>query len=512
LFRRKAKIKPRQSSPGKLGNLVEILQDGVCIANLEGEIIYLNESGYKLLNLSQNNDVNEHNFFEENVKDRIAIVQLKEILEKESLVNNFELQLNTFNDQKLDVLLTINFLYDYRQERIGFLFLFKDVTEIKKIQNQLLQTQKLESVGSMASGIAHDFNNILAAIIPNAELIKMTSKEGTENYTRAEIIENSALRASEIAQRLLAFTRYHEHEKTSVNLNEIIKESIDLFENAMPDSIEIDLNLQEDLFNITADATQIQQVVMNLLLNAKDAMPDGGTIGIRTMKHQIDHNFQQGTLNPGQYIKLIVEDNGQGIPIEILPKIFDPFFTTKDVGKGSGLGLSMVYGIIKKHDGETFVHSIENEGTKFEILLPADEKGFEKVSEEISIQHVPEGLGVLVVDDEPYVRDILTDILKFLGCNVIKAESGRQAIEIFSSEKDKIDYAVVDMRMPKMDGPAAISELRKINPDVKIITTSGFDDRSVEFEKKENIVGFLPKPYSLKSVSKSFKQLVLNGS
>ena len=209
MFRKKTKIKTKQSTPGKLGNLVEILQDGVCIANLESEIIYLNEAGHKLLNLPQNNDVNEHNFFEENVKDRITIVQLKEILGKDNLVNNFELQLYTFDENKLDVLLTINFLYDYRQERIGFLFLFKDVTEIKKLQNQLLQTQKLESVGSMASGIAHDFNNILAAIIPNAELIKMTSQEGSENHTRAEIIENSALRASEISQKLLAFTRYH---------------------------------------------------------------------------------------------------------------------------------------------------------------------------------------------------------------------------------------------------------------------------------------------------------------
>lgn len=512
LFEPKEKEKKKTPAVGQLSNLVEILQDGVCIVNLSGEMIYMNSAGYKLLGLASNTEIDKYNFFEEIIKDEDTLEQLKKIINRDGLVNNYELKLYTFDNKRIEVILNVNFLNDYRQQTIGFLFLFKDITEIKRIQHQLLQTQKLESVGLMASGIAHDFNNILAAIIPNAELIKMTTPPGSENFTRAEIIESSALRASDIARKLLTFTRDNEHERTTVQLNKIIKESADLIKNSLPDSVELEVDLDDDLHSVTADATQIQQVVMNLIINAKDALPKGGVIRVKTMNHFIEHSFQQGTLEPGHYVKIVIEDNGTGIPFDVLPKIFDPFFTTKDVGKGTGLGLSMVYGIIKNHNGATFVNSVENEGTRFEILLPAEEQSIEGEKESLKVSGIPKGLRILIVDDEPYVRDILSDILKYLGCKVIKAENGKQAVELFSTEKDKIDYAVIDLRMPKMDGLQAIAELEKINPELKFITTSGFDDRSIELEKKKNVVGFLPKPYSLKSVSNALNKFIHNGS
>lgn len=496
---------PKSSS--HLGNLVEILQDGVCIANLNGEMIYLNSSGFDLLKIPKNAELNQYNFLNHFVRDEENIQRLKEMMNRDGLVNNFELKLHNLKDGEIETILSVNFLTDFRQQTIGFIFVFKDITEIKEIQRQLLQSQKLESIGLMASGIAHDFNNILAAIIPNSELIKMTSSPTSENYKRAEIIEKSALRASGIAQKLLTFTRNQEQQKALVNLNRIIKESVDLVSNSLPDSIELKIALQDDLHYIVADAIQMQQVIMNLILNAKDAMPDGGVIQIKTVNHHIAHSFQQGSLNPGHYVKITIDDTGTGIPIEVLPKIFDPFFTTKEVGKGTGLGLSMVYGIVKSHSGSIYVNSEENKGTRFDILIPADESSVPKQVEKEMKKGIPPGLKILIIDDEQYVRDILADILKYLGCEVIKASDGKNGIEVLS-QNDNIDYVIVDMRMPKMDGPATISALTKTNPDLQIIATSGYDDRFAELEYGDNIVGFLPKPYSLKNVTKAFESFL----
>ena len=502
-------LKEKTPKPGgHLGNLVEILQDGVCIANLNGELIYLNNAGYSLLKIQVESDISKLNFFNNIIKEPKAINQLKEIVNRDGLVNNLELKLYTLKDNDIDTILTVNFLNDFRQQTIGFIFVFKDVTEIKQIQHQLLQSQKLESIGLMASGIAHDFNNILAAIIPNSELIKMTSSANSDNYNRAEIIEKSALRASDIAQKLLTFTRNQEQQKLPINLNKIINESVDLVCNSLPDYIEVRLNLQNDIHHIVADSTQMQQVLMNMILNARDAMPKGGVISIITQNHLIKQNFQQGALPPGHYVRVTIGDTGTGIPIEILPKIFDPFFTTKEVGKGTGLGLSMVYGIVKSHNGTIYVNSETNKGTQFEILFPADEKSIPKEKEEEMSYGIPQGLKVLIIDDEQYVRDILADILKYLGCEVIKANGGKKGLEIYSAQKSDIDYVVIDMRMPKMDGPSTISALKKINPDLRIITTSGFDDRLIEPENLNNIIGFLPKPYSLKNVSKAFESFL----
>jgi CheY-like chemotaxis protein/two-component sensor histidine kinase len=339
----------------------------------------------------------------------------------------------------------------------------------------------------------------------------MTAEADSENFNRSEIIEKSALRASDIARKLLAFTRNQDQHKTTVDLNNIIEESIDLLSNSLPEYVKIELDLDEHLLKVIADSTQIQQVIMNLVFNARDAMPGGGTITIKTMVHEIKQNFQQGTLKPGYYVKLLFQDDGSGIRLEVLPNIFDPFFTTKDIGKGTGLGLSMVYGIVKSHNGTINVKSDIGNGTRFEILLPADEKSLPERKEEEKSLGIPKGLEVLIVDDETYVRDILGDILKFLGCKVLKAENGEKAIEIYSQENSKIDYVIIDLRMPKMDGPAAIAALERINPNLKIITTSGFDERSTELEKRKNIIGFLPKPYSLKNVSEAFETFLSNG-
>jgi signal transduction histidine kinase len=317
-------------------------------------------------------ELSDYNFFDSFIKDEEKISYIKHQIHQNGLVRNFETQLYRLPGGVLDVILTVNNLTDYKHQIMGLLFLFKDITEIKKIQQQLLQTQKLESIGMMASGIAHDFNNILAAIIPNAELIKLALDDSDINLKRAEIIEKSAHRASDIASRLLTFTRQNDHKfEEYINLNEIITDSFELLQHSLPEDIRISRELEPNLHFIKGDEAQMQQIIMNLTLNAKDAMPTGGTITISTTNFKINNYYQIGSLDPGDYIKLVFKDSGTGIPLEILPKIFDPFFTTKEVGKGTGLGLSVVYGIAKSLGGHIDVSSRVKVGTLFELYFPA---------------------------------------------------------------------------------------------------------------------------------------------
>ncbi len=502
-------FKPKTAKQSfQLADLIEILQDGICITNLAGDLIFMNKAGYDILEIPDDFDLAKLNFFTSFIRDEKNIERIKRSLNQQGLLRNIEIQLYSLKDRLRDVILTSNFISDYRQQNIGSLFLFKDITEIKKIQQQLLQSQKLESVGLLASGIAHDFNNILAAIIPNAELIKMSVPRNSENYHRAEIIEKSAARASEIAHKILTFTRDQDQQKRLINLNDVVQESLELVESSIPDFIFIQTQLEPRLYGILADPTQMQQVLLNLIINSRDAMPKGGEIRIQTCNVELKDDYPFGGLEPGHYIKLSVEDTGVGIPVEILPKIFDPFFTTKEVGKGTGLGLSMIYGIVKGHNGEIFVHTEEKKGTRFDIFLPADKTSVPPVEETPGDTAAPKNLEILVVDDEEYVRNILADILKFLGHKVRKADSGKMALEIFHQHKESIDYVILDMRMPKMDGRVTLEGLHKIKPDVKVIITTGFDSQLSESLKGVGVVGFLRKPYSIRNVSKALEHIL----
>ncbi len=504
------KIKKSTSQKSfQLSELIEILQDGVCITRETGDLIYLNKAAYFFLQIPANSDISQTNFFNTFINDPQQAMSLREQLEKYGLIRNQELQLRTQQNELLDVILTANVLGDYRQEIFGYLFLFKDVTELKRIQNQLLQTQKLESVGLMASGIAHDFNNILAAIIPNAELIKLSSKKEDTNYKRAEIIEKSAHRASEIAQRLLTFTRQGDHRNyETLNLNKVINDSVELLVHGVPDHVKIEQKLQPDLHLINGDASQLQQVIMNLVLNAVDALPRGGIIEIIAENYIIEKYYQVGSLDPGKYVRLSVVDNGVGIPLEIISKIFDPFFTTKDIGKGTGLGLSVVYGIIKSMNGHIEVSSRVNKGTRFDLYLPAEIKSESEETEENLEIKQSKNMTILIIDDEESVLNILGDTLEYLGYKVAKFTSGRDAVNFVHSNIDNFQFAIIDLKMPDMDGRETSQALRKMKPDLKIIFTSGFDDQPITNEDMVGVVGFLKKPYTITQIKKSLKEIL----
>ncbi|MEJ2637116.1 MAG: ATP-binding protein, partial [Calditrichia bacterium] len=504
------KSKPRQSRRSfQLSSLIEILQDGICISNLSGEIIYLNKAGYELLELKNTDNLSQINFFDDLIQIPARVERLKKQINQHGLVKNYELQLKKLNGDVLDVILTINIIGDFRQQTIGFLFLFKDITELKKIQEQLLQGQKLESIGMMASGIAHDFNNILAAIIPNAELIKIASQKGDQNFKRAEIIEKSAHRASDIAQRLLTFTRNNDDKNYKmINLNQVIHDSFELLEHSIAKKVRIAFDLDAELLPFRGDETQMQQVIMNLVINAVDAMSGAGSIQLRTENVQLSNYYEVGSLDPGAYIRFSIKDTGEGIPLEILPKIFDPFFTTKEIGKGTGLGLSVVYGIIKSLNGHIEVDSKPNEGTRFDLYIPVNEEIPQEAKRGPQPKVSPQNLQILIIDDEDYVLNILGDILDFLGYQIIKFNNGFDAVEYYERNSKAIDYIILDLKMPRMDGRMTSSELKKINPNANIIFTSGFDEHPTSDEHISGMVGFLKKPYSINQVAKSLEEIL----
>jgi two-component system cell cycle sensor histidine kinase/response regulator CckA len=506
LFKTKSKV---ESEPFQLSNLIEILQDGVCITKVSGEFIYLNKAAYDMLGVDPAVDITSFNLFEDCIKDESVIDFLKQQIDLKGLVRNHETTLYRIKGESLNVLLTINIIGDFRQQTIGFLFLFKDISEFKKIQQQLLQSQKLESIGLMASGIAHDFNNILAAIIPNAELIKYSMNNENENYKRAEIIEKSAHRASDISQRLLTFTRFKEKQfEEPIDINQLADDSLDLLQSSIPRYVNVTRQFEENLSLFKGDAAQIQQILMNLMINAIDAMPNGGTIRLQTKNFTIENYYEIGSLDPGKYVLFSIKDTGSGIPMELIPKIFDPFFTTKEIGKGTGLGLSVVYGIVKSLGGHIEVDSEVNKGTRFDLYFPVPDDA-PTVEKPEAPEVKPQHLHILIVDDEDYVLNILGDILEFLGYQVTKFSNGHEAILYYQNNHDDVDYVIVDLKMPKLDGRATCAGLRKINPEVKIVFTSGFDDSPMSDEDSNGVIGFLKKPYSINLVSKTLKEMLV---
>ncbi|MEW6066954.1 MAG: PAS domain S-box protein [Nitrospirota bacterium] len=388
-----------------------------------------------------------------------------------------------------------------------------DITDRKKLEEQLLQAQKMEAVGQLAGGIAHDFNNILTAIIGFGNLLKMEmgTHDPLSNYVTQ--ILNSAERAANLTHALLAFSRKQIINPRPINLNRIIIALEKLLSRIIGEDIELSTLLTDKELFVMADSTQMEQVLMNLAANARDAMPDGGSLTIRTEIVQFDYEYikAHGYGKPGHYALISIEDTGQGMDASTRERIFEPFYTTKDVGKGTGLGLAMVYGIIKQHDGYINVYSEPGKGTTFKIYLPLIKSKTEE--EKIADLHVvTTGTEtVLVAEDDKQVRALIKHVLEGSGYQVMEAEDGEEAMRIFNENKDKIQLLILDVIMPKKNGKEVYDEIKKIRPDIKAIFTSGYN---AEIIHKKGILekgfGFVIKPSSPQELLKKVRE-VLDG-
>ena len=353
----------------------------------------------------------------------------------------------------------------------------RDITDKQRLQAQLLHSQKMDSIGQLAGGIAHDFNNILASILGYTELILMNEQIEDPLSDRVKKIENVARRASQMVSKLLSFARRASFEAVPFNVNLVISDTLDMVSRLVPEGISIIKQLTEPLPAVKGDPSQMEQVIMNLVLNARDAMAEEGTLTVRT--EMVERRPGEPEIAPGmktgKYIKISVADTGAGIDPSDLPHIFEPFFTTKGKAKGTGLGLALVYGIIKGHKGWINVESRPGEGSLFEIHLPA--ASLPQVKKAIPDEQDLRGTGtILAIDDEPAVLEFIKDLLEVRGFKVRTAEDPADGIAQYAKDHEEIDLVITDIMMPSMDGIQVGERIRAINPRVKIITISGFSE------------------------------------
>ncbi len=382
--------------------------------------------------------------------------------------------------------------------------------EYESLQEQLYQSQKMESIGRLAGGVAHDFNNILTGIMGYAEMLQL--KFGHENSTEAEaasVILKSTERAANLTRQLLGFARKGKYNPVPLNMNSAIRETIRVSEKIFDKNINLYYELDEKLYSIEADKAQIEQVLTNLIFNAKDAMPRGGSLKITTENTIIDKAFasRYPELIPGDYILICITDTGVGISKNIIDSIFDPFFTTKSEGQGTGLGLATVYGIVKNHNGHITVYSEPEFGTTFKVYFPASKVAAIESNLEKEL-HAGAGK-ILLVDDEEFVRKMTSMMLQNLGYDVFVAENGKEALEIYNNHEKEIDVVLLDMVMPVMAGRETFFELKKINPSVNVVISSGYSQEGGATElMAKGAEKFLQKPYKMHELSQVFSEII----
>jgi signal transduction histidine kinase len=369
---------------------------------------------------------------------------------------------------------------DSRGAPASILCINTDITEKKKLEVQFLRAQRMESIGTLAGGIAHDLNNVLTPILVAAQVLQMHSISKEDRHL-LETVEKSALHGAALLKQVLLFARGADGEHTTLQLRHVVGELEKLLRETFPRSIEIRTRIGKEIWLIKGDATQINQVLMNLCVNARDAMPNGGGIEIAAKNVSPADDFFRAhpEARPGPYVMVSVLDTGCGIPPEVIEHIFDPFFTTKEVGKGTGLGLSTVLGIVKGHGGVLQVQSDVGKGTRFDIYFPAlpVEQAEPVPPPRVSLPK-GQGQGVLVVDDEPYIRDVISSMLRFCNYRSFPAAGGQAGIELYRQNHHEIELALVDMMMPGMDGLTTMKRLREINAHLPIIAVSGMLDNA----------------------------------
>ena len=396
-------------------------------------------------------------------------------------------------------------------EIINFVAVKRDVTEHLQLSRQLLQAQKMEAIGTLAGGIAHDFNNLLQVTLGFSELLLAEKREDDPEYADLSKIFQAGKSGAELVQRLLTFSRKVEPKPIPLNLNIRILQVEKLLRRTIPKMIDIQLDLPDDLGDINADPTQMEQVLMNLAVNARDAMPDRGKLTLGTKNVTLDEKCSKTHIGacPGDYVLLTVSDTGHGMDKATLEHIFEPFYTTKELGRGTGLGLAMVYGIVKQHGGYITCESEIGRGTTFNVYLPAIESRLEPDVTQTGVMPAFGTETILLVDDEEFVRDLGARILSKAGYSVLTATNGREALDLFERERTQISLVILDLIMPEMGGKECLKELRKIDPQLKVLIASGLSaDPSTKESVEMGTRGFVSKPFRIKELLRQVRNVL----
>ncbi len=460
-----------------LASIVRNMPDSVCSIDQDGNIFSWNEAAEKMLGYTKEEILGRH--VTATIPEELALKEMghcMNILDTAGFFTGYESTRIARDGKRVPVEITAVALKDESQNVNSYSFIMRDISDRKKLEEQLLQAQKMEAVGQLAGGIAHDFNNILSAIIGYAHLLRDKLADDPLLVNAEQIIE-SAEKGAEVTHSLLAFSRKQMIRPTLIRISDMIKRFEKLLYRIIGEDIEIRTTLTDRDICIMADSSQLNQMLMNLATNARDAMTDGGILAFTTGISVIDDSFvrNHGYGYPGDFALITVSDTGVGMSKETTAKIFEPFFTTKGPGKGTGLGLSMAYGIIKQHDGFINVYSEPGKGTTFRIYLPLI-RSRKEISVESPVESVIRGGNetVLVAEDDSKLRKLAEIVLKEYGYNVILAENGEDAVNKFIDNKDAVQLLLFDMIMPKRGGKEAYEEIRKIRPDIKVLLVTGY--------------------------------------
>lgn len=390
-------------------------------------------------------------------------------------------------------------------ETVGVVLVFRDVTQEHSYRAQMLQAQKLQAVGQLAGGVAHDFNNLLGGILGYADLLRMQLGDDPRLRGYAEAIVETSQRAADLTGQLLSFSRRDRVESVSCDIHDIIGKVVDLLEHTIDRRIEVKTALDATDDSVIGDPSQLHSAILNVAVNARDAMAEGGVLTFSTALVDIDATAgmpPDQSIEPGTYLQVRVTDTGAGIPPEILDRVFEPFFTTKQMGEGTGLGLSAAYGAARAHGGGINIRSRPGEGTDVRIYLPAAPAA-PHAATQAAPQPIMGGGTVLLVDDEPIVRDMGSHMLQRLGYEVILAGDGAEAVDIYTRRRSEIDVVLLDLMMPKMNGRDALEVMHAIDPQVRVVLASGFspDEDILQLLQDAPVRGFLRKPFSAVELS-----------
>ena len=479
--------------------LLDISTDAICVCDLENKILFWNKGAERLYKWEAVEVLGQN--AAELLYRSGDLLQFKEIQTTLAKDGKWQGELTQVQKNGLDII--VESRWSLVRDEAGFpksiLTVSTDITEKKKLEAQFLRAQRLENLGTLASGIAHDFNNILTPILAAAQLLPLKFPNLDERTQQLlKILESSAKRGADLVKQILSFTRGMEGSRTNVQVRHLLSDVVIFARRTFPKSIETQTNIVPDLWMVFADATQLHQVLMNLIVNARDAMPDGGSLNISALNLWLDQNYARIHVDAqvGHYILITVADSGTGIKPEIMERIFDPFFTTKELGKGTGLGLSTAMGIIKSHGGFVTVYSEVSKGSTFKVYLPSSQVNETQAAADTEL---PNGNGelILVVDDEVTICEITKTTLESHNYRVLTASDGVGAIALYAQHKNDISVVLIDLMMPGMDGATTILKLQRMNLHVQIIAMSGLMLNGATAQNNRlKIQGALSKPFT----------------
>ena len=507
-----------RESEEKYRTILESIEEGCFETDMDGNLTFFSNPFLKILGYSRDEFLGGNTGAYTSPDTAAGMERITERLRetgKPENVTDYDVICKDGSNVSLE--LSVSLLKDQDGLPMGYRGVLRDVSERKKteeekykLESQFQQAQKMESIGTLAGGIAHDFNNILMGIQGNASLMLLKIESDHPNYEKIKNIETYVQNGTELTKQLLGFARRGKYLIRATDLNEIIDKSSSLFARTKKE-IRVHATLLEDLWPAEVDRGQIEQVLLNLYVNAWQAMANGGDLYLQTENVILDRSYVKPyKVEPGRYIKISVSDTGVGIDKETQERIFEPFFTTKEMGRGTGLGLASVYGIIKSHGGYINVYSEQKKGTVFTIYLPASQKAVSSEKETAPTTIIKGSGAILLIDDEKMILDVGIELLEELGYTVQSAMSGQEAIDIFQKDRGKFDLVIMDMIMPEMGGGETFDRLKEIDPDVKVLLSSGYSINGQATKiLRRGCDGFIQKPFNMNQLAEKVQKILI---